>query len=158
MPSALLMRDDVASLAIQGRGDYTNPFVLSATSGVGYGEGVYQLIFANPKYKTFESSTAIENAIEPEPITHEISDLGDSSYTLNQPIQISLTTYPLNEVSAEWAEVGLQEESNSEAGAISELKKAIRDLYDDIANMPDDKLGGYMLNYKKILNKTIVKS
>ena len=95
-----------------------------------------------------------KNPVENADKAIKLTDLGDSSYALVRPIKISLT-FAHDEVSAEWAEVGLHEDSGTEKGAVKELKKAIRDLYDDIADRPDEKLGGYMLSYKKILNKAI---
>lgn len=84
----------------------------------------------------------------------KINDLLIENYRLKRPIEAILKFYP-DEVLAVIPELEIFGEGNTEIEAISELKLELLDLFDDLKDITDEKLGKFPKSWKKIITLLI---
>lgn len=83
-------------------------------------------------------------------------DLGEPGYTLRQPLPILIREYvETGEVKAGSVELEVFGTGSTPAAAIMELKQAILDLYDELAECDPDTLGDLPLGWLRILQRFI---
>jgi len=86
----------------------------------------------------------------PDILKIEINDIQMDGYYLKKPIEAIVKFYP-NEVLAVIPDLEIYGEGNNEIDAINELKLELIDLYHDLIDIPDQKLGKYPKSWKKIV-------
>lgn len=86
----------------------------------------------------------------------QVRDLGDENYILNEPIIVSIEEY-LGEdiVIASFPEIEVFGEGATEAEALTNLKWAILDLYEELMESAPDQLGNLPKAWLTILRKII---
>ena len=88
--------------------------------------------------------------------TTQIRDLGDESYSLLEPLIISVEEYTNEDtVIAGFPEIEVFGEGVTEAEALMNLKLAILDLYEELTDTPLDELGDLPKVWLAVLRKTI---
>ncbi|MDY7079414.1 MAG: hypothetical protein SXV54_21080 [Chloroflexota bacterium] len=87
----------------------------------------------------------------------QIRDLGEEEYVLVEPIQIVIEEYSDNSVIARFPEVEVFGEGFSEPEAITNLKIAILDLYDELTETNPDTLGDIPKAWLRVLHQIITK-
>ena len=87
---------------------------------------------------------------EPEIIKTKINDIQMDGYYLKNPIDTIIKFYP-NEVLAIIPDLEIYGEGDNEIEAINELKLELVDLFNDLKNIPNTKLGKYPKSWKKIV-------
>ena len=95
-----------------------------------------------------ESSPQISNAT--------IYSLPVKAYGLTSPINVTLEFHK-DDVIAVIPDLEIYGEGNNQIEAINDLKLELIDLYEQLNNEPDDKLGEHILSIKKTLNSLIKK-
>lgn len=80
----------------------------------------------------------------------QINDIQMDGYFLTKPIEVIVKFYS-NEVLAVIPDLEIYGEGDNEIEAINELKLELVDLYHDLIDIPDDKLGKYPRSWKKIV-------
>ena len=86
----------------------------------------------------------------------QIRDLGDESYSLIEPLIISVEEYTGEDtVIASFPEIEVFGEGVTEAEALMNLKLAILDLYEELTDTPLDELGDLPKVWLAVLRKTI---
>ncbi|MFQ5455285.1 MAG: hypothetical protein ACE5EA_03640 [Nitrospirota bacterium] len=89
-------------------------------------------------------------------INTKIHDLPASLYRLIQPIDVILEIYP-DEVIAIIPELELWSDGLTQIEALNNLKMELLDLYDDLNESPNEKLGEFPKSWKRIINSFIEK-
>lgn len=84
----------------------------------------------------------------------KINDLALDNYRLKKPIDVILKFYP-NEVLAVIPDLEIFGEGNNEIEAINDLKLELIDLFHDLKDIPESKLGKYPKSWKKIITSII---
>jgi hypothetical protein len=105
-----------------------------------------------------DASHEVQKYDTPNPfvISQKIYDLTNDNNILKEPMDIILEIYP-DEVIAIMAELELTGEGSNIYEALRELKLEILDLYDELAETPDEKLGKHPKSWKRILIRLIEK-
>src|SRR3990172_12836939 len=86
----------------------------------------------------------------------QVRDLGDESYTLNEPLMVSIEEYPGEDtVIASFPEIEVFGEGATEAEALMNLKWSILDLYEELMECSPDELGDLPKAWLSILRKVI---
>ena len=86
----------------------------------------------------------------------QVRDLGDESYSLNEPLIVSIEEYPGEEtVIASFPEIEVFGEGATEAEALMNLKWAVLDLYEELTESASDELGDLPKAWLSILRKII---
>lgn len=85
-----------------------------------------------------------------------VTSLPDRKLSLIKPINIDIT-YEGDEVKAELPEVELYAFTNNEIQAVNEITQDLIDLFNDLNEIPDDKLGQHPKRWKMYL-KSIIKA
>lgn len=89
----------------------------------------------------------------------QIRDIGDNSYQLSEPLLITIEEYQSEEtVIASFPELEVFGEGFTESEAITNLKFAILDLFDELNDSPENELGELPKNWLNVLRKVIVKT
>jgi hypothetical protein len=109
------------------------------------------LSFPTPDFKFHPFST--ENKLRK---SFTVSTLPDSKLSLIKPINIDIT-YEGDEVKAELPEVELYAFSNNEIQAVNEITQDLIDLFNDLNEIPDYKLGQHPKRWKMYM-KSIIKA
>ena len=87
--------------------------------------------------------------------TTQIRDLGEEAYILQEPIQIVVEEYRDESVVARFPEVEAFGEGHSEPEALANLKLAILDLYDELAEAKAPTLGREPRAWWRVLGRLI---
>jgi hypothetical protein len=87
--------------------------------------------------------------------TTQIRDLGEQGYTLLEPIQVVIEEYRDESVIARFPEVEAFGEGRSEPEAIANLKLAILDLYDELAEAEPASLGKVPQAWQRVLKRLV---
>jgi hypothetical protein len=90
----------------------------------------------------------------PSIVAIKINDLALDNYRLKKPIDAILKFYP-NEVLAVILDLEIFGEGNNEIEAVIDLKLELIDLFDDLKDIPEGKLGKYPKSWKKIITSII---
>ena len=86
----------------------------------------------------------------------QVRDLGDESYTLNEPLMVSIEEYAGEDtVIASFPEIEVFGEGATEAEALMNLKWAILDLYEELMETTPAELGDLPKAWLLILRKII---
>jgi len=89
----------------------------------------------------------------------QIHDLGDDDYELVAPVSILVQKYPGDDVViARFPGLEVFGEGATDAEAILNLKRAMLDLYDELAKADPDLLGDLPKGWLRILGKIVVKA
>lgn len=84
-----------------------------------------------------------------------INDLNSAEFLLIGPIQIEIEIYP-EEIIAKVPELDLWASSSTESEALLDIKSAIIELWDELENENDSKLGKLPRMWKRILKRKII--
>ncbi len=87
-------------------------------------------------------------------VATKIHDLALDNYRLKKPIDAIIKFYP-NEVLAVIPDLEIVGEGNNEIEALNDLKLELIDLFDDLKDIPENKLGKYPKSWKKIITSII---
>jgi hypothetical protein len=100
----------------------------------------------------------ISEEIRQRPVVRPVTivDLGTPALCLTQAVHIVIEQYD-DEITASWPEVEAFGAGDSDGEAIVALKRDIVALYEDLAAMPETKLGPLLLDQKRILNRMIAR-
>ncbi len=90
----------------------------------------------------------------PSIIKININDLQLNNYRLQKPVEAILKFYP-KEVLAVIPDLEIFGEGNNEVEAVNDLKLELLDLFDDLKDIPEKKLGKYPKSWKKIITSII---
>jgi len=86
----------------------------------------------------------------------QIRDLGDENYILTEPVIVSIEEYQNEDtVIASFPEIEVFGEGVTEAEALTNLKLAILDLYEELINTSSDELGDLPKVWLSVLQKII---
>jgi hypothetical protein len=106
-----------------------------------------------------ELSAKVETLLNrPNKWNAQIRDLGEEGYLLRESIQIVIEEYSDESVIARFPEIDVFGEGQNESEAISNLKLAILDIYDELVISDPNSLGRIPQMWLRILNQLIVKS
>lgn len=92
----------------------------------------------------------------PQVVTAKMYSLTSNEYELTNTIDIILKIFP-NEVLALIPDLEIYGEGATEPEAINDLKMELIDLYEDLVDITDEKLGKFPKTWKKIVKTFIIK-
>ena len=102
------------------------------------------------------SSLRSELQVRPNIWNTSLIDLGEPSYTLRQPLPVVIREYEdTGEVKASSVELEVFGEGPTAAAALAQMKSAILDLYDELAESEPDTLGELPLAWLRILQRFV---
>lgn len=86
-----------------------------------------------------------------------LNSLNSDKYSLRYPISVALS-YEDNFYTAELYELQLYGNGTEKLEALDDLKANLTELYEELVDMDESKLGAPMVNYKKYLIDIILKN
>lgn len=105
----------------------------------------------------FEQDLARRVAVletKPTTLGIKIYDLDTDKFVLTEPVDVVLTVYP-DEVLARIPDLEIYGEGTIDSEAISDLKLELIDLYEDLNNTLNEKLGKKPRAWKRIINQLV---
>ena len=114
-----------------------------------------------PEYFNYSSQTALPSnikCIDSDIRVYRIEDLGNRNYVVGKPISVKINYDEDNDLIADIPEIEVYSIGcDSITDALSDLKVQIIDLFNDIIDLPDERLGHFPLKWKKFLLEHITR-
>ena len=91
----------------------------------------------------------------PELYPMNLWDLNSSQYRLKHHVAVVVEEWPESEFIAHWHDIGAIGYGETKEGAIENLKMDVIDLYEDLREEDESRLGKLPLRAKRILQKVV---